>query len=72
MTELKPCPICLRRDIKLPKDFKELMDFLNFRFDHLDNSYTLNGKTHTTENVKDARIQISVDALLKCFEEWQK
>ena len=60
-------------DLKsLPKNFQELMDFLNFRFDHLDNSYTYQGRTYTAENVKDARIQISVDALLKCFEEWQK
>lgn len=71
MTEPKTCLICGRRDIRLPKDFNELIEFLNFRFDFLDNSYKLNGRTHTEENIKDARIQISVNALLKCFEEWQ-
>lgn len=69
---LSRCAICGRRDTKLPNDFNGLMDFLQFRFDSLDISYSLNGRTHTADDRNEARIQISVGALLKCFEDYAK
>lgn len=58
------------RDIRIPETVEHIVDFLDMRWDSLDASYVKDGKKYMALVKKDARVQISLEALLQCFQKW--